>query len=90
MTEHPSTDPVVLQLGQSADPDACGSCKFFQRHEWNSNSTGDCKITMPPYLVRKDWDGEGKPPNLVDDKCGCSLHVHTGKTYVVQTMVRPK
>jgi hypothetical protein len=92
-------DEITLPIGATAEPDTCGSCKFFQR--WTDRGasyqhTGLCKIVMPPPKERferknlnDDDNAEYRAPNDVDDTHRCDLHRPSGKTFIVQRRVLP-
>jgi hypothetical protein len=96
MTEKPKE--ITLMVGANAEPDTCGSCKFFDRRvdsgEWYSMD-GYCRIAMPPLKTRfapfvyKDNDEDTWGPTHVKDIDRCDLYRPDGKLYIVQRRVGP-
>lgn len=83
---------VVLPLGSTAEPNTCGSCKFFYRIGADYGQTyqnmGRCQIKLPPMNFQdKGWDGEGFGPRSLQDTASCDLHRPDGKSYIVQRRV---
>lgn len=83
-------DPIKLELGATAEPRTCGSCyKFERRESWNGYPGGFCLMQLPPQYAKQPFNPEGKPPDRVSDNWSCDLYKHSGKTYIVSTLVKP-
>lgn len=89
--------PITLPVGASAEPETCGSCKFFKRGPLTDGpyegSSGDCGIRMPPqkeFYKKMTYEEVGesdRSPNWIKDTFGCDLYRADGKTYIVQRKV---
>jgi hypothetical protein len=86
---------ITLPVGASAEPDTCGSCKFFRRYLESrfDAMVGYCEIKMPPpklwfkmktseEIGEQDWR-----PNRVKDTDACDFYRHDGRVYVVQRRI---
>jgi hypothetical protein len=90
------TEPnIILDLGQTAEPGECGSCRYFGRRSVEAyldrdpyNRGGYCKFNLPPHIQRRD-QGEGAPTNWINDSGKCDLWTSSGKTFVVSRKVTP-
>jgi len=80
-----SQDPIKLEVGATAEPNTCGSCKFFERVK----DHGHCNIRIPPWVAYKPYNTNSLPPNFVYDADGCDLYRHSGETYIVSKVVQP-
>jgi hypothetical protein len=85
---------ITLPLGATAEPNTCGSCKFFDRvgtdYGASYQSMGRCRINLPPLnFVEKSWDGEGLGPRSLPDTERCDLQRPDGKVYIVQRRIPP-
>lgn len=86
----------TLPLGASAEPDTCGSCKFFVRlDDLRPVSQGRCNIKLPPMLATKyetskeGWENSYQF-DLKQDTERCDLQRPDGKIYIVQRRVPPQ
>lgn len=91
------SDEITLPVGASAEPDTCGSCKFFSRdNDWRT-VYGQCKIKLPSKMASQ-WDIRGVDPKQKDreytgnedqikDSDRCDLQRPDGKVYIVQRKV---
>lgn len=85
---------ITLPLGASAEPDTCGSCKFFIRDAdiWPVSS-GRCNFKMPPGVAtRYDIAKDGEPENSYQydrkvDIERCDLQRPDGNIYIVQRKI---
>ena len=41
-----------LAPGQRAEPNECGSCKFFRRVEYDDGNGGECQFRLPDKITR--------------------------------------
>lgn len=82
---------ITLPVGAAAEPDTCGSCKFFSRRDNGAYyaSQGNCAIHLPPQIAQKGWDGEGFGPSGKQDTDRCDLQRPDGKVYIMQRKVGP-
>lgn len=85
---------ITLPVGASAEPDTCGSCKFFVRlGDLRPAGQGRCKFKMPPGVAtRHDIAKDGEVENSyqfdrVEDTDRCDLQRPGGKVYIVQRRV---
>ncbi len=82
-------EPITLPVGATAEPDTCGSCRFFKRG-WNTyESAGKCYIKLPPWVQYKPVPRDEADPFWVRDTDRCDLQQHTGERYIVQREVLP-
>ncbi len=90
---------ITLAPGATAEPNTCGSCKFFKRDMNNGPyemARGNCEIRMPPlkqYFRTMTYEETGerdRAPNWVSDSAGCDLYRHDGKQYIVQRYIPSK
>jgi hypothetical protein len=93
---------IVLPLGSSAEPDTCGSCRFFVRRGDNEYTSkhGFCNIKLPAKMVEqgtirsmdpKDKDREYTGnEDQIKDTDRCDLYKFSGKVYVVQRRILPE
>lgn len=89
----PSSE-IILPIGASAEPDTCGSCKFFVRDAdlWPVGR-GRCKFKMPPGVATKydiPQDREAENSYQYDrtlDTERCDLQRPDGRVYIVQRRV---
>jgi hypothetical protein len=91
------TNEITLTVGASAEPDTCGSCKFFERkNDWRT-IYGQCRIKLPSKLADQ-WDIRRIDPKQKDreytgtedqikDTDRCDLQRPDGKVYIVQRKV---
>lgn len=85
---------VTLPVGASAEPDTCGSCKFFVRmDDLRPISQGRCNIKLPPMVAtqydiprEKGWENSYQF-DMKQDSERCDLQRPDGKVYIVQRMV---
>lgn len=95
--------PVIeLELGQTAQPEKCGSCKFFGRRAGPGDlpsyikgdtrvqlsGAGYCNLKLPPQYQIKG-QGEGAPTNWINDTGSCDLWKWSGVVYVEKRVVKP-
>lgn len=88
---------VELKEGQSAEPNKCGSCKFFKRNDVPETRTirggpqfevdiwrGRCGWRPPPWLDRaaKETDGTFMNSREVLDTDSCDLYRTSGATFI--------
>lgn len=88
------TGEITLDIGASAEPETCGSCKFYGRL-WDNPGSGRCMIKLPKKMADQ-WD-----IRRIDSRCKeltgtedqikdsdrCDLHRPDGKKYIVQRRV---
>jgi len=98
-TYFPKTlEPITLPLGSTAEPDTCGSCKFFKRADAASypcnQDRGWCRFVLPPmmqkfvlYQYKSDEEGDGWGPRARNDTERCDCQVSDGKNYIVQRLI---
>jgi len=90
---------TTLAPGATAEPNTCGSCKFFGRDRDYDGATGKCQIVLPKKLACQ-WDIRGIDPKQKDreytgnedqirDTDRCDLYKPDGKQYIVQRIVGP-
>lgn len=91
---------ITLPIGATAEPDTCGSCKFFRRKDDGctpGSVWGKCGFVMPP-IIATSWDIRGLDPKQKDreytgnedtikDTARCDLYRHSGKVYIVQRRI---
>lgn len=100
-----SNDPylpgdIILGLGQTAEPNTCGSCLFFGRRNFtefyikdenvvrDAMRGGYCKFKFPPQVAMRQQE-EGGPTNWVNDVDRCDLWRSSGKTFIVSQRIHP-
>jgi hypothetical protein len=93
---------ITLRVGASAEPDTCGSCKFFERKsdgEWDS-MRGFCRIKLPAKIADQ-WAIRAIDPKMKDqeytgnedqikDTDRCDLYRFSGQVYIVQRRIPPE
>jgi hypothetical protein len=92
---------IILTPGATAEPNTCGSCRFFNR-----NPTGDgeqyrmngiCVFKFPPKMPTP-WDIRRIDPKYKDDEYtgtemwikdtdSCDLYKPDGKYYIIQRRI---
>lgn len=92
---------ITLGVGAGAEPDTCGSCKFFERKDAEYNnctgSYGFCRIVMPAKVAsqgdvryidpkRKDQEYTGNEDQIKDTD-RCDLYRFSGHAYIVQRRI---
>lgn len=91
---------ITLAVGASAEPDTCGSCKFFRRMSDSGPAyamDGFCKIKLPAKLAEQ-WAIRNIDPKMKDqeytgnedqikDTDRCDLYRFSGQVYIVQRRV---
>lgn len=95
------SNEITLPVGSSAEPDTCGSCKFFERKDGSGYEThgswGFCKIVLPKKIARqvdirmvdpkrRDAEYTGNEDQIKDTD-RCDLYRHSGKVYIVQRRI---
>lgn len=93
------TATITLAVGATAEPDTCGSCKFFQRKDDWRAGFGDCRIKLPrkfaeQWQIRKltpkpkdyEYEYTGNEDQIKDTD-RCDLHRPDGNVYIVQRLV---
>ena len=87
-------NPIVLPIGATADPDTCGSCKFFRRRDEYGSDRGVCTIVLPGWVQIKPPvnrnDEDWIDPALMKDTMRCDLQRPTGNFYQVSQRVGPQ
>lgn len=93
---------IVLMPGASAEPDTCGSCKFFERKDYEDRRGpwGFCRIALPKkFFTQRDlrvfaettkiWKDQEYTSNedQIKDTDRCDLQRPDGKVYIVQRVV---
>lgn len=91
---------ITLPVGASAEPDTCGSCRFFERgRDWES-AYGRCRIKLPTKVAdqwairaidpkQKDREYTGNEDQIKDTD-RCDLQRPDGKVYIVQRRIPPE
>ncbi len=94
---------ITLPVGASAEPDTCGSCKFFRRRSIDENRYygmyGECGFKFPAKVVDQ-WALRGIDPKQKDreytgnedrikDTDRCDLQQPDLKVYIVQRRIAP-
>lgn len=90
---------ITLPVGASAEPDTCGSCRFFARKADYAAVYGECRIKLPAkfpdqWAIRridpaeKDREYTGNEDQIKDTD-RCDLHRPDGKIYIVQRRIPP-
>lgn len=90
------TIEITLPIGATAELNTCGSCKFFERGNYDS-VYGQCKIKLPKKIAekwdirsidpkQKDREYTGTEDQIKDSDC-CDFYHHDGKVYIVQRRV---
>jgi len=95
------SNEITLPVGSSAEPNTCGSCKFFRRNNdgVNYRMNGTCGFVLPAKVVeqsamrgitdevrKKDRDYTGTE-DWIKDTDRCDLQRSDGKVYIVQRRV---
>lgn len=86
---------ITLPVGATAEPDTCGSCKFFVRlDDLRPVNQGRCNIKLPPMLATKYETTKGDVENsyqfdLKQDASRCDLYRPDGNAYIVSRRVVP-
>lgn len=91
------TGTITLPVGASAEPDTCGSCKFFERKDDYGNCYGRCGIKLPKKVAeqwairsidpkQKDREYTGNEDQIKDTD-RCDFQRPDGKVYIVQRLV---
>jgi len=91
---------ITLSVGASAEPDTCGSCKFFERKPDYAPVYGQCRIKLPSKIAeqwhlrsidpkQKDREYTGSEDQIKDTD-RCDLQRPDGKTYIVQRRITPE
>lgn len=87
---------ITLPLGASAEPDTCGSCKFFDRmlDPFPEGRTGVCKFKLPPQVATMRQIPSREVENSYEyerttDTSRCDLYKPDGKQYIIQRRVGP-
>ena len=100
MREELGNKPITtLALGANAEPNTCGSCKFFRRDRDYDSASGKCEIVLPKKLAsqrdirsidpkQKDREYTGNEDQIKDTD-RCDLYKSDGKQYIVQRIVGP-
>jgi hypothetical protein len=94
------SNEITLPVGSSAEPDTCGSCKFFRRMTNNGDwyyMNGWCTFKFPGRVVEqwqmrgldKNREG-GDDPDRIKDTDRCDLYKFSGKVYIVQRRIPPE
>jgi hypothetical protein len=92
---------ITLSPGASAEPDTCGSCKFFERKNDGEfyRMHGFCRIKLPEKIPeqsaircidpkQKDREYTGNEDQIKDTD-RCDLQKPDGKVYIVQRRIGP-
>jgi hypothetical protein len=90
---------IILAVGASAEPDTCGSCKFFKRQMDMGPQNmiyGICRFVLPrtvmagytPRVYSSDDDCETS--GYMRDAERCDLQQPDGKAYIVQRRIPPE
>ena len=83
----------TLPVGAHAEPNTCGSCKYFWRRTDYNQNNGECQIELPPMLRaavnRIPYDDESGSARYTDDNRRCDLYRSDGVTYIVQREIKP-
>jgi hypothetical protein len=93
---------ITLAVGASAEPDTCGSCKFFERKDYDERRGvyGFCRIKLPTKIATQ-WDIRRIDPKMKDqeytgnedqikDTDRCDLYRFSGQVYIVQRRIPPE
>ena len=87
---------ITLPPGATAEPNTCGSCKFFRRcldQGIYEASSGHCEIVMPPpkqryrVLTYEETGEVDRAPNWIKDSARCDFYRPDGRKYIVQREV---
>jgi len=93
---------IILPVGSSAEPDTCGSCKFFRRMTDNGDwyfMNGLCGIKLPKRFVEqwqvrkpdpKTGEYSDENPDRIKDTDRCDLYRFNGQVYIVQRRIPPE
>lgn len=92
---------TTLKVGASAEPDTCGSCKFFERKDYDERRGvyGFCRIELPRKIAAQqdiraidpkmqDQEGAGNEDQIKDTD-RCDLYRFSGQVYIVQRRIPP-
>ena len=90
---------ITLSVGCSAEPDTCGSCRFFARDGDYDRAQGKCNIKLPKKLADQ-WDIRRIDPaqknreytgteDQIKDTDRCDLQRPDGNVYIVQRRIGP-
>lgn len=81
-------DIIQLSQGQNAEPNTCGSCKFFKRYDDGNGgyNTGACTFIFPPQVALgkqtyNDRDEEYTDSRQCADTYSCHLYQSNNKEY---------
>lgn len=90
---------ITLAVGASAEPDTCGSCKFFERKDFEERRGvyGFCRFKLPQKMATqrdirrldpelKDQEYTGNEDQIKDTD-RCDLQRPDGKVYIVQRRI---
>lgn len=90
---------ITLAVGASAEPDTCGSCKFFERKDYDERRGvyGFCKFELPKKIATqrdvrfvdpkmKDQEYTGNEDQIKDTD-RCDLYRFSGQVYIVQRRI---
>ncbi len=89
---------ITLSVGASAEPDTCGSCKFFERRRDDFDRMyGECKLKFPTKVVeqrtirtidpkQRDLEYTGNEDRIKDTD-RCDLQRPDGQVYIVQRRI---
>jgi hypothetical protein len=93
---------ITLTPGASAEPNTCGSCKFFERKNYDERRGvyGFCRIELPKKIATQ-WNIRAIDPKMKDaeytgnedqikDTDRCDLQRPDGKVYIVQRRIPPE
>lgn len=90
------SNEITLPLGASAEPDTCGSCKFFQRMTDSGPSyamEGRCRFKLPKAQMERfalrEYRDNDEVLGLMTDTDRCDLYRPDGKVYIVQRRIPP-
>lgn len=74
----------VLGENQSAEPNTCGSCRFFLRKENDLGWTGTCTINLPPWAMTMltPVEAGNSPERSHADNRYCDLYQKSPYTFV--------
>ena len=87
---------ITLAIGANAEPDTCGSCKFFERrrNDFYDGMYGECRIKLPAHFVeqrqlrgidpkQRDQEYTGNEDRIKDTD-RCDLYRSDGNQYIIQ------
>ena len=95
-----TTNEITLSVGCSAEPNTCGSCKFFERKGLDqpyNQTQGFCRIVLPKKIAeqidirmidpkQRDAEYTGNEDQIKDTD-RCDLYHFSGKVYIVQRRI---